>query len=101
MKKLFDLDSKIVRGQRNARYIPAPTRNASTLRRRFKQLGNMRGLTAQQIEDVVGRPNARSRLPGGGWLYQWSAVSPSGAYAVGLRFDSALQFVELSHEQSH
>ncbi len=55
----------------------------SLLKERFGKLGNMAGMTKDDIERKVGKPKAYQYFDGGVLQCTWSA----GRYAVTLQFD--------------
>jgi hypothetical protein len=77
--------------RRSQRRDPLSAGRALALK--FIDLGNLRGKTATEIIGAVGSPSSRSSS-GGDSLLQWQAPG----YHVAMKFDSAGNFVAITHE---
>ena len=73
------------------------TASGRDLARRFLQLGNMAGKTADEIINVVGFPTARGSMAFGKTLLQWQATG----YHIAILFDASGKFEKISSEYAN
>jgi len=67
---------------------------ARELQQQFQSLGNMTGMTREDIVAVTGPPNSCSFLGRGRQLAQWQATG----YHIAILFDAQNRFVKITHE---
>ena len=71
-------------------------RSGRALQRKFQQVGPLKGRSSAEIISLVGQPQAKSAIPGGGSLLQWMATG----YHIALGFDAGGVCTGVTHEFS-
>lgn len=64
----------------------------------FAKMGNIEGMSRDQVIRAVGEPNSVSAAAEGGLLYQWMGINGGSGYHYAILFDAEGKAVCYTHQ---